>query len=194
MNRSTAFSLLALFCFVAVGMGAVWMHGDRERMRIATVDMSLLLEVCPRMIAAGKLGDEEQQRIREENEARLARLREIDAELGALRDQMSDPTLGEAERREFGNEFMKKTQEGVEWDRDRRDYMQRRSAALEEERRWRMEGVRKEIRGLVQEQAKRVGYHYVLDSSAMGGREMPFVLHRCEATDITALLLERLAD
>jgi len=84
------------------------------------------------------------------------------------------------------------SQEGVEWDRERRDYMQRRSAALEEERKWRMEGVRKEICILVQEQAKSVGYHYVLDSSAMGGREMPFVLHRCEATDITALLMERL--
>ena len=95
-------------------------------------------------------------------------------------------------QQELFKEFQMKTQEGVALDRERREYLQRRNAALNEKMVQRMRGILEEIRKLVEDQAKTDDYDYVFDKSGLSTSQVPFLVYTKDATDITPGLLEEL--
>jgi outer membrane protein len=164
----------------------------QERLKIATVDMQLLFKDYHRTNEAQTQINVERARIQKENNERLSRIRELEAELLSLRKQVDDPTISAKSREDLYKEFQMKTQEGVALDRERREYLQRRNASLNEKMMQRMRGILEEIRKLVEDQAKTDDYDYVFDKSGLSTSQVPFLLYTKDATDITPVLLKEL--
>jgi outer membrane protein len=184
--RQLTLSLAGLLLFAALPASA------QDKLKIATVDMQKLFKEYHRTNDAQKQINVERARIQKENNERLSRIRELEAELQNLRKQLEDPSISDKKKQELFKEFQMKTQEGVALDRERREYLQRRNAALNEKMVQRMRGILEEIRKLVEDQAKTDDYDYVFDKSGLSASQVPFLLYTKDATDITPRLLATL--
>ena len=184
--RNLTLSLVGMILITALPAAA------QDRLKIATVDMQQLFKEYHRTSEAQKQINVERARIQKENNERLSRIRELEAELQNLRKQLEDPSISDKKKQELFKEFQMKTQEGVALDRERREYLQRRNAALNEKMVQRMRGILEEIRKLVEDQAKSDDYDYVFDKSGLSASQVPFLLYTKDATDITPGLLAEL--
>ena len=167
-------------------------RGELKISKIATVDMQILFKDYHRTNEAQKEINVERARIQKENNERLSRIRELESELQSLRKQLEDPSISDKRKQELFKEFQMKTQEGVALDRERREYLQRRNAALNEKMVRRMRGILEGIQKLVADQAKSDDYDYVFDKSGLSTSQVPFLLYAKDATDITPGLLKEL--
>lgn len=163
-----------------------------DAIKIATVDMQELFKQYYRTNEAQKQINVERARIQKENNERLARIRELEENLGNLRKQLEDPAINDSKKQTLFKDWQTKQQEGIALDRERREFLQRRNQALNEKMVQRMKGILEEIRKLVEELAKKNDYDYVLDKSGLSTSQVPFLLYTKDATDITSLLLKDL--
>ena len=181
--------------FLALSTAILFLAGGAataQKLNIATVDMQQLFKEYHRTNEAQKQINVERARIQKENNERLARIRELENELQDLRKQLEDPSISDKKKQDLFKEFQMKTQEGVALDRERREYLQRRNAALNEKMVQRMRGILEEIRKLVEGQAKSDDYDYVFDKSGLSTSQVPFLLYTKDATHITPGLLTEL--
>lgn len=162
------------------------------KLKIATVDMQELFKQYYRTNEAQKQINVERARIQKDNNERLARIRKIEEDLAGLKKQIDDPSVNESKRQTLFRDWQTQKEEGVALDRERREFLQRRNAALNEKMVQRMKGILEEIRKLVEEQAKQDNYDYVFDKSGLSASQVPFLLYTKDATDITAGLLKSL--
>lgn len=162
------------------------------KLNIATVDMQELFKQYYRTNEAQKQINVERARIQKDNNERLARIRELEENLGNLRKQLEDPAINDSKKQTLFKEWQMQQQEGIALDRERREFLQRRNQALNEKMVQRMKGILEEIRKLVEEQAKVDNYDYVFDKSGLSTSQVPFLLYTKDATDITAGLLKNL--
>ena len=182
--RQTLLSSLALTVLAALPASA-----QGGSLKIATVDMQQLFKEYHRTNEAQKQINVERAKIQTENNERLARIRELEAELQTMRKQLEDPSLSEKRKQDLLKEFNMKRQEGVALDRERREYLQRRNTALNEKMVQRMRGILEEIRKLVEERAKSEDFDYVFDKSGLSTSQVPFLLYTKDATDVTPGIL-----
>lgn len=164
----------------------------QDKLKIATVDMQQLFKEYYRTAEAQKQINVERARIQKDNNERTARIRDIDTELQNMRKQIEDPSLADSKKQALYSEWQAKQQDGIQLDRERREFLQRRNQALNEKMVQRMKGILEEIRKLVEEQAKKEDYDYVFDKSGLSTAQVPFLLYTKDATDITAVLLKDL--
>jgi outer membrane protein len=162
------------------------------KLNIATVDMQELFKQYYRTNEAQKQINVERARIQKDNNERLARIRELEENLGKLRKQLEDPSLNDSKKQTLFKEWQMQQQEGIALDRERREFLQRRNQALNEKMVQRMKGILEEIRKLVEEKAKLDNFDYVFDKSGLSTSQVPFLLYTKDATDITAGLLKDL--
>jgi outer membrane protein len=162
------------------------------KLNIATVDMQELFKQYYRTNEAQKQINVDRARIQKENNERLAKIRELEENLGKLRKQLEDPALNDSKKQSLFKEWQGQQQEGIALDRERREFLQRRNQALNENMVQRMKGILEEIRKLVEEKAKTDNYDYVFDKSGLSTSQVPFLLYTKDATDITAGLLKDL--
>ena len=181
--------ITALVCAAVLSGVASAQEG---KLKIATVDMQQLFKEYYRTNEAQKDINVENAKIQKESNERLGRIRELDTELQNMRKQLEDPSLNEAKKQSIYNEWNVKQQEGIALERERREYLQRRSSLLNEKMVARMKGILEEIRKLVEEKAKAEDFDYVFDKSGLSTSQVPFFLYTKDATDITAVLLKDL--
>lgn len=162
------------------------------KLKIATVDMQELFKQYYRTAEAQKQINVERARIQKDNNERLARIRELETNLGNLKKQIEDPAINDSKKQELFKDWQMQQQEGIALDRERREFLQRRNQALNEKMVQRMKGILEEIRKLVEEQAKTDDYDYVFDKSGLSTSQVPFLLYTKDATDVTAGLLKDL--
>lgn len=162
------------------------------KLNIATVDMQELFKQYYRTNEAQKQINVERARIQKDNNERLARIRDLEENLGNLRKQLEDPSISDSKKQTLFKDWQMQQQEGIALDRERREFLQRRNQALNEKMVQRMKGILEEIRKLVEEQAKVDNYDYVFDKSGLSTSQVPFLLYTKDATDITAGLLKQL--
>ncbi len=162
---------------------------SQGQLKVATVDMQKLWGEYYRTKEAQKEMNVERARIQKENNERLGRIRELETELQDLRKKLEDPTLIDKRKEELFKEFKTKQQEGISLDRERRDYLQRRTAALQEKIGQRMRGIFEEIRKLVEEHAKEESFDYVFDKSGRSATQVPFLLYSKDSVEITGSIL-----
>jgi Skp family chaperone for outer membrane proteins len=165
---------------------------QQGKLNIATVDMQELFKQYYRTNEAQKQINVERARIQKDNNERLARIRDLEENLGNLRKQLEDPAINDSKKQTLFKEWQMQQQEGIALDRERREFLQRRNQALNEKMVQRMKGILEEIRKLVEEQAKVGNYDYVFDKSGLSTSQVPFLLYTKDATDITAGLLKDL--
>lgn len=184
-------TIRSFFCSVVTLLAISAMPAVAE-LKIATVDMQQLFNEYHRTAAAQKDINVERAKIQKENNERLTRIRELEAELQDLRKRLEDPSISDKKKQDLFKDFQSKTQEGVALDRERREYLQRRNAALNEKTVQRMRGIFEEIRKLVADHAKADDFDYVFDKSGLSSTQVPFLLYTKDATDITSSLLAEL--
>ena len=162
------------------------------KINIATVDMQELFKNYYRTNEAQKQINVERARIQKDNNERLARIRDLEENLGNLRKQLEDPSIADSRKQTLFKEWQMQQQEGIALDRERREFLQRRNQALNEKMVQRMRGILEEIRALVEEQARSDDFDFVFDKSGLSTSQVPVLLYTKDATDITSVLLEDL--
>jgi Skp family chaperone for outer membrane proteins len=186
-------TLIRRFFTVAIAASmATAAFAQDAKLNIATVDMQELFKQYYRTNEAQKQINVERARIQKDNNERLARIRDLEENLGNLRKQLDDPAVSESKKQTPFKEWQAQQQEGIAIDRERREFLQRRNQALNEKMVQRMKGILEEIRKLVEEQAKLDNHDYVFDKSGLSTSQVPFLLYAKDATDITASLLKNL--
>ncbi|MBB5351606.1 Skp family chaperone for outer membrane proteins [Haloferula luteola] len=173
---------------VAAVLGGTALAQD-AKLKIATVDMQQLFKEYYRTEEAQQQVNVERARIQKELNERQTRVQEIEEELKKLRKMMEDPSINDSKKQEIQRDWGMKQNEGIAIDRERREFQQRRTQALNEKMVQRMKGILEEIRKLVEEQAKKEDYDYVFDKSGLSTSQVPFLLYTKDATDITPTLL-----
>ena len=174
-----------LCAFAVCGMGSA----RAEKLKIATVDMQNLFKEYHRTTEEQQKFSEEFARSQKENNLRLEGIRAIEEQLQALKKKIEDPTLGDNVKREKSREFQMKIDEAKSMDRERREYLGRRTRALELKKQASMQGILEEIRKRIVDHSKKEDFDFVLDKSGLSANQVPFLLYTKDATDITASLL-----
>jgi outer membrane protein len=186
-------TLIRRFLTIALSASFATMAVAQEgKLSIATVDMQELFKQYYRTNEAQKQINVERARIQKDNNERLAKIRELEENLGKLRKQLDDPSLNDSKKQTLFKDWQTQQQEGIALDRERREFLQRRNQALNEKMVQRMKGILEEIRKLVEEKAKVDNFDYVFDKSGLSTSQVPFLLYTKDATDITAGLLKDL--
>ena len=165
---------------------------QENKLKIATVDMQELFKQYYRTNEAQSQINVEKSRVQKDNNERLTRIRELETNLGNLKKQIDDPAINEAKKQAFYKDWQMQQQEGIALDRERREFLQRRNQALNENMVQRMKGIIVEINKLVEEEAKISDYDYVFDKSGLSTSQVPILLYSKDATDITASILKDL--
>jgi len=160
--------------------------------KIATVDMQELFKQYFRTNEAQQQINVERARIQKDNNERLVRIRELETSLTNLRKQIDDPSIADSRKQTLFRDLQAQQQEAIHLDRERREFLQRRNQALNERMVQRMRGILEEIRALVEEQARKDDYDFVMDKSGLSTSQVPILLYTKDATDITSVLLEDL--
>ena len=186
-------TLIRRFLSVALAASLATMAFAQDaKLNIATVDMQELFKQYYRTNEAQKQINIERARINKDNNERLARIRELEGTLAALRKQLEDTSLADSKKQTLFKDWQTQQQEGIALDRERREFLQRRNQALNEKMVQRMKGILEEIRKIVEEKAKKDNFDYVFDKSGLSTSQVPFLLYTKDATDITAGILKDL--
>ena len=161
-------------------------------MKIATVDMQQLFKEYYRTNEAQQQINVERARIQKDNNEKLTSIRQIENDIQNLKKQIEDPSLSDQKKAQVYKDHQAKYQEGIQLDKERREFLGRKNQALNEKMVARMRSILEEISKLVQEHAKGENFDYVFDKSGMSTSQVPFLLYTKDATDITAVLLKDL--
>jgi outer membrane protein len=193
-----AAAIIGIFLFTGTGAIAEDKSPDTlvpaapPQLRIATVDMQELFKHYHRTLETQKQLNVDRARVQKENNERLARLKQVQEQIEHLGKQLEDPAVNEAKKNALFKDWQAKQQEGIALDRERREFSQRRTQALNEMMVRKMKGILEEIRKIVEEQAKLDNFDFVFDRSGLSSSQVPFLLYTKDATDITAVLLKRI--
>jgi Skp family chaperone for outer membrane proteins len=181
--------------FIAVAMAALLVGSaaaQDAKLKIATVDMQQLFKEYYRTTEAQQQINVERARIQKDNNEKLTAIRQIESDIALLKKQIEDPSLSDQKKAQVYKDHQAKYQEGIQLDKERREFLGRKNQALNEKMVQRMRGILEEIRKLVEERAKAENFDYVFDKSGMSTSQVPFLLYTKDATDITAALLKDL--
>ena len=181
--------------FIAVAAAALFVGNaaaQDAKLKIATVDMQQLFKEYFKTNEAQQQINVERARIQKDNNEKLTAIRQIESDMQALKTQTEDPSLSDQKKAQVYKDNQAKYQEGIQLDKERREYLSRKNQALNEKMVQRMRGILEEIRKLVEERAKAENFDYVFDKSGMSTSQVPFLLYTKDATDITAALLKDL--
>ncbi len=181
--------------FIAVAAAALLVGNaaaQDAKLKIATVDMQQLFKEYFKTNEAQQQINVERARIQKDNNEKLTAIRQIESDMQALKTQTEDPSLSDQKKAQVYKDNQAKYQEGIQLDKERREYLSRKNQALNEKMVQRMRGILEEIRKLVEERAKAENFDYVFDKSGMSTSQVPFLLYTKDATDITAALLKDL--
>ncbi|MFK7911025.1 MAG: OmpH family outer membrane protein [Akkermansiaceae bacterium] len=178
--------ILCAFTLVTVGTASA------QRLKVATVDMQKLFKEYHRTTEEQQKFSEEFARIQKENNERLSGIRKLEEELQVLKKKIEDPTLSDSVKRDKSKEFQLKLDEAKAMDRERREFLGRRTRALELKKQASMQGILEEIRKRIVDHSKKEDFDFVLDKSGLSANQVPFLLYTKDATDITAVLLTEL--
>ncbi|WP_435893994.1 OmpH family outer membrane protein [Oceaniferula spumae] len=181
--------LLAFGLFLAAPQLAA---DENPRLKVATVDMQKLFKEYH------MTGKEQQQfstefaRIQKENNERQSGIKALEMTLQGLKKKIEDPTLADKVKREKSREFQLKLDEAKAMDRERREFLGRRTRALELKKQASMKGILEEIRLRIVAYSKKENFDLVLDRSGLSANQVPFLLYSKDATDITIPVLTQL--
>lgn len=177
---------------IAAALAATLLAGaaGAQQLKIGTVDMQALFKEYHVTNEAQKEINVARAQIQKEDEERLVRIRELETDLQNLRKQFNDPSVSDQKKRDIDKQAQSKQQEGMALDRERREFMQRKTQALNETMMLRMRGILEDIRKLVEERAKADDYDHVFDKSGLSQAQVPVLLYSKDRNDLTADILK----
>ncbi|MDX1680264.1 MAG: OmpH family outer membrane protein [Akkermansiaceae bacterium] len=181
------FSLLLMAAVLAPATATA-----QDKLKIATVDIQELFSNYHRTKEAQQQIEVERGRIQKDNDERLERIRELEDKMQKIAKQLEDTTISLARKNELNQEHQLMYRQGIQLDRERREFLKRKNQALNEKLMDRRRAILEEIRELVEEKAKVGDYDYVFDKSGLSTSQVPFLLYTKDANDMTADILKDL--
>lgn len=163
---------------------------NAQNLKVATVDMQELFKQYHQTIEAQEQINLERAKINQSNEERLVRIKEIETNLVNFKKQIDDPSVNESKKQGLKKDFELQKQEGIQLDKERREFIQRRTEALNQNMMERMKSILNDIRKLVEERSKADNYDLVIDKSGASNSQIPVLLYSKDSMDITASLLK----
>ena len=174
------------------GLAVAMIGSATAELKIASVDMQKLFNDYHKTKEAQESLQTEQAAIQKKNNERLTEIKEIETEIQKFRKMMEDGSLSERKRLEIENDARRRISDGNALDRERREFLKRKNAALNEQMVARMRSILQEIQDVVSEVAAAKDLDFVLDSSGRSQSQVPLLLHTKDKYDITVEALEAL--
>lgn len=165
---------------------------QNSNLKIATVDMQELFNHFYKTNEAQDQIDLERAKLNQENINRMDHIKKIETDLENLKKQIEDPSVNESKKQSLILNFQLQQQEGMQLEKERREYIQRRTNAINDNMNERLKSILVDIRKLVIEKSKADNYDFVFDKSGTGVSQLPILLYSKDSTDITAALLKTL--
>ncbi len=162
------------------------------KLKIATVDMQQLFKAYYKTAEVQEQLNLQQEKIKKLNEEKSEPIRKMTEELEALKQQYEDSSLSEAKKQAAYQAHQMKFNQGVQMNREREEFLQRRIRALNEHSVKFMQDILGDLRDIVTEYSKAEGYDHVIDKTATSTSQINVLLYSKDASDITSSILKNL--
>lgn len=165
-----------------------------EAKSIATVDMKKLFDEYHLTKGAQKKVKENQATIAKENNQKLAEIRKIADKLDSLSKLIDDGSIAPKLKEKHVRERKMQASRGNALEHNRREWLQRRNKAINENIVTEMRKILAQIQDKVEVYARDNDVDLILDKSARGTTQTHFLIFAKDKFDITAPLLKTLND
>ena len=162
------------------------------KLKIATVDMQQLFKAYYKTAEVQEQLSLQQEKIKKLNEEKSEPIRKMTVELEVLKQQYEDSSLSEAKKQAAYQAHQMKFNQGVQMNREREEFLQRRIRALNEHSVKFMQDILGDLRDIVTEYSKAEGYDHVIDKTATSTSQINVLLYSKDASDITSSILKNL--
>jgi len=159
-------------------------------LKVATVDLQELFKQYHKTAGEQEELKGYQERVIKDDRERADKIKVLSEQLDKLRKELDDPSINDAKKQAIFKDWQTQQEQAVAMDRERREYGQRRTQAINEQMVRRMKIVLGEIRVIVEDYAKSTGYDIVMDKSGSSSVQIPVLLYHKDSTDITSQVLE----
>lgn len=163
-----------------------------EPLKVAVVDMRVLLTEFHETKAAESEDSVERDDIKKDDSERIAGIKALEAEMQKLGGSLQDPSLADAKRQEIAKELAAREQTYVALGRERKEFLNRRGRQLNQKMVTQMNDIRATISKQVQDYAQTIDVDYVFDGSGLTTSQVPFMLYIRNKVDITQDVLKLL--
>lgn len=163
-----------------------------EPLKVAVVDMRVLLTEFHETKAAESEDAVERDDIKKDDTERISGIRALEAEMQKLGGSLQDPSLADAKRQEIAKGLATREQTYVALGRERKEFLSRRGRQLNQKMVTRMNDIRATISKQVQAYAQTIDVDYVFDGTGLTTSQVPFMLYIRNKVDITQDVLKLL--
>lgn len=181
-------------CLILLGMvaAAVFAGAAQAEERIAFINMDRVFsEYTKTKVAEDRLKGQANL-FREQTEARMEELQDLEEAFALARQEAQDMALSEEVRKQRRAEAEEKLVEMRQKEGEVRAFTEERRRELEGTSRRLRETIVDEITVVLEAYAKEKDFIAVLDSSGNSFNQIPVILYRRESMDITSFVLEKL--
>lgn len=181
--------ILALLFGVLV---AAPLSGQEKDDKIGTVSIQDLLAKYYKTAELGVAFEGYKKEINEKNEARVEVIKALVEERQMVAKEADNPSITREKKDELFNKAAGLNRQVQAIENERIAWMKRKGAAFNEKQSVELGILRREIMEMVQEIGKAQEYDFIFDRSGSSGANVPILSYAKDATDLTALLLERI--
>jgi outer membrane protein len=189
MNRM--FQMMAV-ATAAFGLSLLAAHGAPVEQKIATVNLQKVFEKYYKTVRSTAALKQEAAEMQKERKDMVDAEQKQEAEWQKLIDKAEDQAVSAEERAKSKTAAAEKLREVKNSGQNIQEYDRASSARLREKERQRRDDIVKEIRAVLDADAKGVGYTLVLDVSGESANLAPIVLYSAGANDMTESLIKEL--
>lgn len=130
--------------------------------------------------------------IQKQDKERVDRMLGIEDELKKMKASIDDEKVPREQKQEILTQATRKQQELEALNNDRRQWLERKQAALRDQAEQEFEVLRQEILGVLREFGNEEGYDYIFDRSGGGHASVAILAYGKDAADVTPALLEKI--
>jgi Skp family chaperone for outer membrane proteins len=177
------------------GLGAAWLPaspGDPAGQKIATVDLAKVFEKYYKTVRSTEALKQEASDMQKERKDMVDAEQKDEDEWQKLIDKAEDQAVSAEERARSKSDATEKLREVKSAGQSIQEYDRASAAKLREKERLRRDDIVKEIRSVLDADAKAGGYTLVLDVSGESANMAPVVLYSSGVNDLTDNLIKEL--
>lgn len=180
---------------MAIGLGSFFLTASptlAADQKIGTVDLQKVFEKYYKTVRSTKALKEEAADMQKERTDMVDSAKKVEADWQKLMDKVNDQSISAEERAKAKKEAEDKYTEVKSAEASLEKYDRACSARLQEKEHQRRDDIVKEIRNVLNADAKAAGYTLVLDVSGDSANMAPIVLYSTGVNDLTDSLIKEL--
>lgn len=174
---------------LSIGMAV---SATAEQFKVATVNMTLLLNEYKKTKAAEKEEAVEAETIRKRDTERISSIQAMVEELRNLQKQFEDPSLSPEKKKEIAKVAQDRQANLQGLQKERQEFLDRSRRALSQKMVGLMNEIRVEVVAAVNAHAATLDSDFVFDDSGLTTNQVPFLIYVRDKNDITADVLKKL--